>query len=649
MNLFTSKFGILILTIFLSSTCYILSQNNSEPVCGTVTSSESIEFYNSLKPQIKKYEAQFNALSSTYSKSNSKIVNSIPIKAHIIRNSNGNGGLGVNDLNLAINELNTTYADAYLEFYLSDGIDYIDNNNLCHFNKTRESALISSYYTPGVLNIYFFDYVENESDVNICGYTNNVGKLDVIVIQNSCVINSSSLSHEVGHFFSLIHTQGPQSEGLTTELVNGSNCDTDGDGICDTPADPTLSNSNVDNFCNYVGNEVDANGDRFHPDTQNIMSYSLKGCRSHFSTKQFARMFAFYKTAKNYLADNSFNANIIADVNQTCDDKLTVQFSNNSSNATSWKWDIDSDGIIDYKTQNPIHTFEKGTYDVTLTISNKSNTITKTFYNYIKVGTLKTTPLVENFEGLETANDTGWTTTDVSGNGYNWFINSGNTDSESTGPTTDNTTKTKKGSYIYTEASGSQPGDIAEFLSPCIAIKSSHSKLKFAYHMFGSHIGELHVDILTDEGVINDIIPVLSGNKQANQEDDYTFQTVDLSAYTNQTIKVRFRAVRGSSWDGDIAIDDISITGNETPKPTTNKEGIADAKIYPNPVTRGTLNISSEVMNSSIHYEISNLYGQVLSKGMLSSKQINVSSLPEGTYILSINDGTSWAIKKFIK
>src|SRR5690606_38105765 len=323
------------------------------------------------------------------------------------------------------NELNTTYANAYLQFYLSDEVNYIDNDHLNHFNKTREAALISSYYTSGVLNIYFFESVENENNINICGYTNNVGKLDVIILQNSCVTNSSTLSHEVGHFFSLVHTHGPQNEGLTTELVNGSNCDTDGDGICDTPADPTLSNLNVDNFCEYTGNETDANGQRFSPDTKNMMSYSIKGCRSYFSSQQVARMYAFYKTAKSYLASNSFNANIISDVKQTCDNNLTVQFSNNSLDATSWKWDVDSDGIIDYTTQSPTHTFEKGVYDVTLTISNKTKTVTKTFYNHIKVGTLKTAPFSESFEDLETANDTGWTSTDVTGNGYNWFLNTG--------------------------------------------------------------------------------------------------------------------------------------------------------------------------------------------------------------------------------
>jgi PKD repeat protein len=648
-NLFTLKFGILFFAIFISSH-RLSSQTSPEPVCGTVTSTESLEYYNSLKPEIKKYEEQFHSLSSAFGKSSSKITNSIPIQAHIIRNSNGNGGLRISDLNAALSELNATYASAHLQFYLSNEINYINNDYLTNFNKSRESALISSYYTPGVLNIYFFDTVENESNINICGYTNNVGKLDIIVLQNSCVTNGSTLSHEVGHFFSLMHTHGPQTSGLTTELVNGSNCDTDGDGICDTPADPTLTNLNVDDNCRYTGQERDANGQRFAPDTQNMMSYSTKGCRSYFTPQQAARMYAYYKTAKSYLSSSTFNANISANVKQTCDDYLTVEFSNNSVGATSWKWDIDSDGIIDYTTQNPTHTFEKGIYDVTLTVSNKTNTVTKTFYNFIQVGFLKTVPFTEDFDALETANDTGWTSTDVSGNGFNWYIHSGETDSEGTGPSTDNTTRTKKGKYIYTDASGSKPGDVAEFLSPCIAINSSNLKLEFAYHMFGAGIGELHVDIITEEGLINDVIPVLSGNKQKNSKDNFKIQTIDLSAYANQTIKIKFRAVRGSGWDGDIAIDDIKVIGDDIIKPIAEvKNSLTEAKIYPNPVTDGTLNISLESMMTAVHYEISNLYGQVFSKGTLNGQQIDVNHLSSGTYILSLNDGSSWTIKKFIK
>ena len=48
--------------------------------------------------------------------------------------------------------------------------------------------------------------------------------------------------------------------------------------------------------------ETDANGDAFNPDTKNIMSYSMKGCRSYFTKEQLARMYAYYMTVKSYLA-----------------------------------------------------------------------------------------------------------------------------------------------------------------------------------------------------------------------------------------------------------------------------------------------------------------------------------------------------------
>ena len=89
--------------------------------------------------------------------------------------------------------------------------------------------------------------------------------------------------------------------------------------------------------------------------------------------------------------------------------------------------------------------------------------------------------------------------------------------------------------------------------------------------------------------------------------------------------------------------------GNDIVKPIVNVKGLAEAKIYPNPIANGTLNIATDVMVSSVHYEISNLYGQVFSKGILNGQQIDVDHLSSGTYILSLNDGISWSIKKFVK
>ena len=644
MNIFKIKLNqILFSIIFLSLPLQMVSQNEGEAVCGTETSQESINYFNSIKSQIKKYEQEYFSLASNFNKSNGTIKNAIPIKAHVIRSSNGTGGIEVSKLNSLIDEINAIYAGAYMEFFICDGINYIDNDGFYYFNKRDEEALIDVNNSNGLLNIYFTNSIENSSNESICGYSNNARNSDLILIQNDCATNGSSLAHEIGHFFSLMHTHGPDNDKLTTELVSGENCDTDGDGICDTPADPMLDNNNTDNFCDYIGNKKDANGNLFNPDTNNMMSYSRKGCRSNFTPQQLARMFAFYKSTKNYFSCSSFNADFIVDTAQTCDDNLTVNFSSPCSGVTSWKWDVDGDNIIDYTTQNPTHTFEKGNYDVTLTVSNKSKTISKTLFKHIKVGTIKSDAFVEDFDAFETANDSGWTANDQSRNGYNWFINSGETASDETGPLNDNTNTDLIGNYIYAEASNVNPGDVAEFISPCINITKENSELEFAYHMFGKNTGELHVDIITENGLINDVIPALYGSQQKNQDDAFITKSVDLSEYTHQTIKIRFRAIRGNGWEGDIAIDDIIIKTIHTP--------ISDDtfKVYPNPVTNDLLYVKSNDSKLVSTYTISNLVGQNFISGTVSNRPINVSNLPSGTYLLILNDGVSRVVKKIIK
>ncbi|TAE09443.1 MAG: PKD domain-containing protein [Bacteroidetes bacterium] len=68
-----------------------------------------------------------------------------------------------------------------------------------------------------------------------------------------------------------------------------------------------------------------------------------------------------------------------------------VQFNDGSLRPNnSWAWDVNGDGITDYTTQNPTHTYTTpGTYSVRLTIANGTSSITKT--NYISiVGTAPT-------------------------------------------------------------------------------------------------------------------------------------------------------------------------------------------------------------------------------------------------------------------
>ena len=640
MKKITSTFSFCLL--FLSIT-FGLSAQIIEGECGTVVTPESQQYWEDTKPTIKKFEKEFYKIFNDASRAS--IVNSIPIKAHIIRKTDGSGGLSVSDLNAAMANMNAFYANAYMEFFICDGINYIDDDNYYDFQNSEESALTSAHNVNGLINIYFTNNIQNSSGSNLCGYAYYPGSADVILMANSCAVNGSTLPHEVGHFFSLRHTHGPSNLTLTTELVDGSNCDTDGDEICDTPADPKLSSSNIDTNCIYTGTQTDANGDTFAPDPNNIMSYSRKQCRILFSTEQYARIYATYKSVRNYFTCPSLNVDFSANVLENCDSNQTVDFTDNSSGATSWQWDINSDNIIDYTVQNPSHNYSTGLYDVTLTVSNGTNTVTKTYFEYIQIGTQKTTPINENFENFDVANNDGWKANDVNGNGYNWIATTNGTLSNGTGPEVDNTTGTTSGTFIYAEASGSNPGDIAEYISPCINISSTNAELEFAYHMFGSNTGELHLDIETDSGYVLDVIPALVGQQQTSQTDDYLLQTVDLSGYVGQSIKIRFRAIRGAHWDGDIAIDDMRIYANLL---STDKNKLSTIEIYPNPVSDKVLNIKSHSFSNGLYYEIANIVGQKVLEGTLTDNHINVNKLTSGAYFLILKHEGAKTIKKFI-
>lgn len=641
MNILTYK-NIFLLFAFFALALQPVTAQKSDDVCGDTTTAERASFYSSLAPQLEKFENEF-LNTKAYRGLAAPTINSIPIKAHVIRNSNGTGGICLADINQAIDNLNNVYADAYLEFFLCDGVNYIDQDLLCQLKKGDEQTLIETYYTSGLINIYFTEYIVNNSEESICGYTENTGKIDIIVIKNDCATNPSSLAHEMGHYFSLLHTQG-NSTNHTDELVDGSNCDTTGDGICDTPADPGLNSENMDYGCNYIGTERDANGDLYNPDTGNIMSYASKVCRTHFSQQQLARMYAFYMTAKNYLSCPSFNADITANETETCNSSLTVNFESTSPNVTTWQWDVDSDGVIDYTTPNPSHTFETGIYDVTLTVANKSKSVTKVFSNLIKVGT-QTEFLDEDFEGFSLLDKHGWSSNDINGNGFSWFTAIGETPSDNTGPSTYNSETGTPNSFMFTEASNGNQGDVAELTSPCFNVDYENSEIEFAYHMYGKNIGELHVDIKTDNGYINDVIAPLIGSQQNSETDAFKTANIDLSAYAYQTIKVRFRAIRGFGWNGDIAIDDVFFKTIHTAITDNNIY-----KVYPNPVTNNLLYLKNLVPSKTATFTINNLTGQSLISGTVNNNQpIDLSRLPSGNYIISIYNGENRVIKRIIK
>ena len=117
---------------------------------------------------------------------------------------------------------------------------------------------------------------------------------------------------------------------------------------------------------------------------------------------------------------DTVDANFLANVtNGTV--PLTVKFTDLSTNASSWNWSV-GDGIANYTSQNPTHTYNlTGTYDVILTVSDlMGNYSTKSISKYITVSALPiptadfssdvengTVPLTVHFTGTST-NATSW-------------------------------------------------------------------------------------------------------------------------------------------------------------------------------------------------------------------------------------------------
>jgi len=221
----------------------------------------------------------------------------VPLVAHIVRRSNGTGGLSTADLNASITRANNFYAGANMRFVLCEtkyiNSDAMFNNNFRgsddnagNANASFNRLNVTTRNAARKLNIYF---VPNSS-TSWAWRPNTNSRSQHILMRNDHAQNQSTLSHEIGHWFDLLHTHGGGDE-----LVNGSNCSTSGDFVCDTPADPRLS-SRVDSNCRYTGGTsiLDANGMAYNPDPRNILSYSRKSCRNRFSDGQIYRMQAAY-------------------------------------------------------------------------------------------------------------------------------------------------------------------------------------------------------------------------------------------------------------------------------------------------------------------------------------------------------------------
>ncbi|MGB6151018.1 MAG: zinc-dependent metalloprotease family protein [Pricia sp.] len=146
----------------------------------------------------------------TYSKSSSARNISgqacVDVQFHILRNTTGNQAVTAAAINDAINRLNTAFNQHNIEFN-NLGINFITNNTYYDLNEVggdqsvgEFNALVQIDREPNALNIYYVNIYEG----GIGGRADGIPSNASVIAANSDF--SSTVVHEVGHNFGLVHT-----------------------------------------------------------------------------------------------------------------------------------------------------------------------------------------------------------------------------------------------------------------------------------------------------------------------------------------------------------------------------------------------------------------------------------------------------------
>ncbi len=245
---------------------------------------------------------------SGYSPDSEKILYRIPVQFYVHRTKRGTGGATYAEIKEKINYLNYYHSvnKTGIRFYLQPEIIYIDRNKFYKVNYVRQTTKVSrKKKNKGSINVHLVHtlavYRFGKAKHSFYGVHNKM--TGGIIVRNSTA--TATLSHEIGHYLGLAHPHKYYKRGKrkqepvsrTRKRGNHLLCETNGDKLADTPAQPDLTGL-TDKNCEYTGVKRDNWGDFYKPRTDNIMSYGkYRECRTQFTKGQKAVM--LYTLSKN--------------------------------------------------------------------------------------------------------------------------------------------------------------------------------------------------------------------------------------------------------------------------------------------------------------------------------------------------------------
>ncbi|WP_108869216.1 M14 family zinc carboxypeptidase [Aquimarina aquimarini] len=141
-------------------------------------------------------------------------------------------------------------------------------------------------------------------------------------------------------------------------------------------------------------------------------------------------------------------------------------------------------------------------------------------------------------------------------------------------------------------------------------------------------------------------------NSSANQSFNFNIPTTALSGTTRMRVSMKYNVEPGACETFTYGeVEDYAVNISTTPAAKeggTIRKDNSDISVYPNPVKDGILFVQTKHVKNNLSYKIINYIGQTVMENQLSENKIDISSLPEGVYILRIDIDTKMITKKIM-